>query len=114
MGFVTVATVKNLVTKNNMEQEMLCHDCGKELSLNSNQELEEGVSLVYDNIGEKINILKCNECYAKSPALTNYQPCEVYSRVVGYIRPVQQWHKGKRKEYGDRVEFSAPGGSCGC
>lgn len=31
--------------------------------------------------------------------------CEVYSRVVGYIRPVQQWNKGKKKEFADRKEF---------
>lgn len=30
------------------------------------------------------------------------QPCEVFSRVVGYIRPVHQWNKGKQSEYGDR------------
>ncbi len=33
------------------------------------------------------------------------QPCEVYSRVVGYIRPVAQWHLGKQEEYKDRVVF---------
>ena len=33
-------------------------------------------------------------------------PCEVYSRVVGYIRPVQQWNDGKQSEYSDRVEFA--------
>jgi len=42
------------------------------------------------------------------PQCTLKQPCEVYSRVVGYIRPVQQWHKGKRQEYGDRKEFICP------
>lgn len=31
--------------------------------------------------------------------------CEVYSRVVGYIRPVTQWNKGKRKEFCDRKTF---------
>lgn len=25
--------------------------------------------------------------------------CEVYSRVVGYLRPVQNWNKGKKEEY---------------
>jgi anaerobic ribonucleoside-triphosphate reductase len=25
--------------------------------------------------------------------------CEVYSRVVGYLRPVQSWNKGKKAEY---------------
>ena len=33
------------------------------------------------------------------------QKCEVYSRIVGYIRPVEQWNKGKATEYGDRKEF---------
>lgn len=25
--------------------------------------------------------------------------CEVFSRVVGYLRPVQNWNKGKKEEY---------------
>lgn len=25
--------------------------------------------------------------------------CEVYSRIVGYLRPVQQWNKGKNEEF---------------
>ena len=33
------------------------------------------------------------------------QKTEVYSRVVGYIRPVQQWNKGKQAEFKDRMEF---------
>lgn len=32
-------------------------------------------------------------------------PCEVYSRVVGYYRPVHNWNKGKRQEFRERVEF---------
>ena len=38
----------------------------------------------------------CPECGAD---------CEVYSRVVGYIRPVNQWNKGKQKEFSDRKTF---------
>jgi len=33
-------------------------------------------------------------------------PCEVYSRIVGYIRPVSQWNKGKRAEFSERKEFN--------
>jgi anaerobic ribonucleoside-triphosphate reductase len=29
-------------------------------------------------------------------------PCEVFSRIVGYYRPVQGWNDGKRAEYRDR------------
>ena len=42
------------------------------------------------------------------PNCTIEQPCEVYSRVVGYIRPVQQWHKGKAQEFKERKSFVIP------
>ena len=35
---------------------------------------------------------------------------EVYSRVVGYYRPVQQWNLGKQAEFHDRVPYAVPGG----
>ena len=41
----------------------------------------------------------CPKCVVK-------QKCEVYSRVVGYIRPVQQWNEGKQAEFEDRKEFA--------
>jgi ribonucleoside-triphosphate reductase len=31
---------------------------------------------------------------------------EVYSRIVGYYRPVQNWNKGKKAEFSDRHEYS--------
>lgn len=32
--------------------------------------------------------------------------CEVYSRIVGYFRPVQNWNIGKREEFGERKTFA--------
>ena len=32
-------------------------------------------------------------------------PCEVYSRIVGYLRPVSDWNKAKRREFHDRVNY---------
>ena len=46
----------------------------------------------------------CPECGAD---------CEVYSRIVGYIRPVNQWNKGKQKEFKDRKTFDVEKG-CLC
>ena len=41
------------------------------------------------------------------------QPCgqktEIYSRVVGYYRPVQNWNKGKKEEFGARRTFDIAG-----
>ena len=34
------------------------------------------------------------------------QECEIYSRVVGYLRPVNQWNNGKAAEYKDRKTFN--------
>ncbi len=30
---------------------------------------------------------------------------EVYSRVVGFFRPVQQWNHGKKSEYEERETY---------
>ncbi|MBU4369743.1 hypothetical protein KKG58_03235 [Patescibacteria group bacterium] len=38
----------------------------------------------------------CPECGEKT---------EVYSRVVGYLRPIQQWNKGKQEEFKQRKVF---------
>ena len=35
--------------------------------------------------------------------------CEVYSRVVGYFRPVCNWHKAKQQEFADRRVFTSAG-----
>ncbi len=40
----------------------------------------------------------CPRCEAK-------QPYEVYSRIVGYLRPVQQWNLGKQEEFRWRKEY---------
>ena len=101
------------MTAENISIENKCHDCGKEINM-VGQTLENGVYLTYEHNGEKVNVFKCNDCYGKNPSLTNFQKCEVYSRVVGYIRPVQQWHKGKKQEFQDRVEYNMPGGTCDC
>ena len=31
--------------------------------------------------------------------------CEVYSRIVGYYRPVNQFNLGKKEEHANRVNF---------
>jgi ribonucleoside-triphosphate reductase len=33
--------------------------------------------------------------------------CEVYSRVCGYYRPVENWNPGKQEEFRERVDFKA-------
>lgn len=42
---------------------------------------------------------ECKTCGSKN---------EVYARIVGYIRPVQQWNDGKRAEFDDRMTVKIP------
>lgn len=32
-------------------------------------------------------------------------PCEVYSRIVGYMTPLQNWNAGKQQEFAYRKTF---------
>jgi len=90
--------------KNAKNKKTICHDCKRELEIKGN-EIKNGVMLVYESRGEKITIFKCKDCFEKSQELKNYQPCEVYSRVVGYLRPVGQWNLGKQQEFKERKEY---------
>ena len=35
-------------------------------------------------------------------------PCEVYSRIVGYVRPVRNWNVGKKQEFSERQVYNLP------
>ena len=43
----------------------------------------------------------------KTPTLTDEerQPCEVWTRVMGYHRPVSQFNRGKKEEHSNRKFF---------
>jgi len=51
-------------------------------------------------IEAKIKALKLQKQNVKG------EECEVYSRVVGYLRPVKQWNRGKQNEFKDRVTYN--------
>lgn len=42
---------------------------------------------------------------------TCQEACEIYSRVVGFLRPVQQWNKGKKAEFAMRHHYDKAAGS---
>ena len=46
-----------------------------------------------EEIAERIKVLK------KEISERRGEPCQVYSRVVGYLRPVQAWNDGKATEF---------------
>ena len=58
----------------------------------------------------EIQSLKDEQTNCKGPK------CEVYSRVVGYMRPVQNWNNGKKEEFAMRkmMDIENPKRPCKC
>lgn len=82
--------------------EGYCHDCYAKVRVLCIQDTVIGGAVYKPR--ERI-FLKCDACFEKDRTLRNFEECEVYSRVVGYLRPVNQWNKGKKAEWKERKEF---------
>lgn len=58
--------------------------------------------------GSEVNhiLLKvCPMTEQKSTKSEERTRCETYSRVVGYLRPVNQWNDGKQEEFKLRTRY---------
>ena len=88
-----------------------CHDCGDSVNVlcaaNEDGKIIVTGGAIYNPKIDHIEHLffKCDTCFAKDKVLRDWQPVETYSRVVGYLRPVRQWNKGKIAEFKERKEF---------
>jgi anaerobic ribonucleoside-triphosphate reductase len=111
MAKMTVGRLHELFNEN-VGSEILswqgvCHDCECSVEITATAK-EDGIHIEGGGIYEpeqKRFFLKCNSCFQKNSILKKYQPCEVYSRVVGYLRPVAQWNDAKQSEFKDRKLF---------
>jgi len=89
-----------------------CEDCKKETIVSVNM-TEDGnlhitggavfePPLSWLNNKEKF-LVKCDECFKKDNIF--HPRTEVYSRCVGYLRPVEQWNPGKTQEFKTRKMY---------
>ena len=81
-----------------------CHDCHKTIKV-MNGKIKNGLQLKYKEGDDEYMVFKCFDCYNKDKSLKNYKRAEVYSRIVGYLRPVQQWNPGKGQEFNERKPY---------
>lgn len=107
-----IEDLKKDIEKGDMIYRGICHDCS--ISVEVTATLREDGAIVIGGNGSvyKVKVgrefryfLKCEECFKADKTLRNFRECEVYSRVVGYLRPVNQWNIGKKEEYAKRKEF---------
>ena len=113
MSHMTVERLHELFDEN-PEKEVLawsgvCHDCNNAVSVSATPQAD-GIRIqggsVYEPEANKF-IVKCDACFMEDPLLRHFQDCEVYSRVVGYLRPVAQWNDAKQSEFDDRKLFDS-------
>jgi len=87
-----------------------CHDCKAEVSIiitkhDKDMTIEGGAIYEGDKSNPEEYFFKCDECFKIKPTLTDFQPVECYSRVVGYLRPVDQWNAAKEQEFELRENY---------
>jgi predicted nucleic acid-binding Zn ribbon protein len=107
-----IEEVKKDMEKGDFLYKGPCHDCSKQVEVTAT--LREDGAIVIDGNGSVYKIkmgmddryfYKCDSCFKKDKTLRNFRDCLVYSRVVGYLRPVSGWNKGKLAEWDARKEF---------
>jgi len=112
MAHMTIERLHQLFEDNPHRKDLIwqgtCHDCKSPVTVSATPK-PDGIHIHGGGVFEPKQdqfFLKCESCFAADPVLKNYQDCEVYSRVVGYLRPVAQWNDGKQSEFADRKVFS--------
>lgn len=102
---------KELEQNDEVAFEGTCHDCGTKVCVvcfmnDSDDVVAEGGAIYNPKLSMDPHIfLKCDSCFNTDKTLRKFMSCEVYSRVVGYLRPINQWNKGKKEEFEMRKEF---------
>ena len=93
---------------NEMEFVGTCRDCEKKtkviIRLSKDGKMTvEGGAIYPQSDNPNDTLLKCDKCFADDPLMRTR--CEVYSRVVGYYRPISSWNNAKQAEFHDRKLF---------
>jgi len=100
-----------LKTQNPFTFEGECMDCRSSVIVTAAQDGEETTIVggaVFqppaDWHSQTEYLMKCDGCYEKNPV---FNPrTEVYSRCVGYYRPVNNFNPGKKAEWKSRKTFA--------
>jgi predicted nucleic acid-binding Zn ribbon protein len=108
-----IEELKKDIEKQDMIYRGVCHECSKPVEVTAT--LREDGAIVIGGNGSVYKekegqnskyFFKCESCFRADKILHNFRECDVYSRVVGYLRPVNHWNKGKKAEFEMRKEYT--------
>lgn len=82
-----------------------CIDCQEEFVMNFERIAEDQIEIKNGAIGKRYGnyVCKCPACFEKNDYFGTHT--EVYSRVVGYLRPISSWNQAKKNEFHDRKMY---------
>lgn len=85
-----------------------CEDCCKPFDINLERTSSNQIDITNGVIGNRAGqyLFKCPTCYALDKSFGT--PCDIYSRVVGFYRPVNGWNNAKQEEFKLRKEYKMP------
>ena len=108
---MTIEELRKMLVKGNWIFHGNCHNCSIPVEIKA-YVTEEGEMIVEGGAVYKRKIAlkdtyfyKCDQCYENDPTLRNWQDCEVWTRVVGYLRPTNQWNEGMKAQFNERKLF---------
>jgi ribonucleoside-triphosphate reductase len=108
-----IEDLKKDIEKGDMIYRGVCHECSKRVEVTATLR-EDGAIVIGGNrsvykIKQGVDtryFFKCASCFREDKTLRNWNVTEVYSRAIGYLRPTNQWNKGKKEEFKMRKVFT--------
>lgn len=82
-----------------------CCSCGKKFDISLERTAEDSISIDGGVIGVLYGDINCMCLDCKSAGRSFGNNCEIYSRVVGYLRPVSNWNDAKKQEFKQRTPY---------
>ena len=91
-----------------IELHGLCQKCKKPVDIviwEKDLEVEGNGGVIIGPAYDDKPQFKCSECLEESRGMISPTVCEVFTRVCGYLRPVQGFNPGKREEFKMRTNY---------
>jgi hypothetical protein len=101
------------IEKGDMIYRGFCHDCCAKVEVTATLREDGAIDIGGNGSVYKVKrgldaryFFKCEACFKSDKTLRDFNEIEVWSRSVGYLRPVKQWNKGKQEEFKMRKLFT--------
>uniref|UniRef100_A0A6H1ZFW8 Putative anaerobic ribonucleoside-triphosphate reductase n=1 Tax=viral metagenome TaxID=1070528 RepID=A0A6H1ZFW8_9ZZZZ len=107
----TVKFIKGLFRESGrgcIELHGACQSCKDPVDIiifKNAMEVEGNGGVIVGDMWDDKPQFKCSRCLERDSGMISPTKCEIFTRVVGYLRPIQGFNLGKAEEFRDRKTF---------